>query len=198
MKKYLIFCVIIAIALLSYFTPEILMYLRLKDMDNYIKNISHSDVYNRLRSNLADTIKQWNKAGVRYVYIIDKLPWKVDETVLFNPDTTKALMFLIIYNSNNDQNHHTIKFVYVKRQNNNVWKFYFGAMPVIGVIPDSTVRGAAVNFQKLQKLCREEVIDGGYYHTLSWIVDKEYINNWEKDIDLEEQQKLFMEQRLVD
>lgn len=192
-KKIVLLTAISAVVIpIIYFWAKGLMFqIHLDQLDEYVRTVSKTKVYADIRRKLADTVDYWKKVEMRGVMLESKIVWKVDTMVLFNADTTKALLFLMQYYPEDNTSLQDIQFISAKRLSREQWKYYICSMLSIGIRADPTIIGAEKNFDRLSRICRRDIVEGGYYHPWSFGVNYTYINDWETSFNLEEQERLF-------
>lgn len=196
-KKIVLIVVIsaIIIPILYFWAKGLMLQIHLDQLNQYIGTVSKTKVYADIRRKLADTVVYWKKVEMDGVMLGDNIVWKIDTTVLFNADTTKALLFLMQYYSEDNRYLEDIEFISAKRLSREQWKFYICSMLSIGVGTNPTIIGAEKKFDRLSRICRRDIIEGGYYYPWSCQVNYTYINDWQTSFNLEEQEQLFWQHK---
>jgi hypothetical protein len=143
-----------------------------------LHEIYNQDEGERLREDLTDSLNQWIKSGIYEMeYFRTAQPkWMVDSAILFNEDKTKALMFVLINDSDIDSNEDYVKFISAEKDMEH-WLFIYASLPLKIFLKS---KGETIEFSELSYLTIIDLAEDGYINACLCKINYSYVDseNW--------------------
>ena len=95
----------------------------------YVGKLNKNPLYGLLQRSFYDSMKNWNGRSISWVgiYKTKKIAWKLDEVILFNIDSTRAIMFVDkVYKSRSKYD--LIKSIRAEKIDTDWWFYYKGSV----------------------------------------------------------------------